>query len=100
MSRFIKATSFIAVLFVGAGAIPWAAEAASPSNAGKAALKRAIVACKAEAKGKKIRWLSRRKYVNKCVTEAMKDHPNMDVTTMLKEHPNLTNLPVERWPGY
>jgi hypothetical protein len=56
------------------------------------------VACKAEAKGKKIKWLSRRKYVNNCVTEAMKDHPN--VSTLLKDHPNLTDLPVEQWPGY
>jgi hypothetical protein len=57
------------------------------------------VACKAKAKGKKIKWLSRRKYVNSCVTEAMKDHPNIDVATMLKEHPDLTDLPVEQWPG-
>ncbi|MCC8934976.1 hypothetical protein XH93_02675 [Bradyrhizobium sp. CCBAU 51753] len=80
--------------------MPSPAEAARPTKAEKVALKRAIVACKAEAKGKKIRWLSRRKYVNNCVTEAMKDHPNMDVMTMLKERPNLTNLPVERWPGF
>jgi hypothetical protein len=58
------------------------------------------VACKAEAKGKKIKWLARRKYVNNCVAEAMKDHPSMDVSTLLKEHPDLTDLPVERWPGY
>jgi hypothetical protein len=57
------------------------ADGANPSKADKAALKRAIVACKAEAKGKKIRWLSRRKYVNNCVTKAMKDHPNIEVTT-------------------
>ena len=101
MSRFIGAVSFIAVLFVGIAAVtPWPTEAASPSKADKATLKRAIVACKAEAKGKKIRWLSRRKYVNNCVTEAMKDHPNMDVMTLLKNHPHLTDLPVERWPGY
>jgi hypothetical protein len=101
MSRLIKATSFIAMLWVSVAAvIPGPAEAASPSKADKATLKRAIVACKAEAKGKKIRWLSRRKYVNNCVTEAMKDHPNMDVMTLLKNHPHLTDLPVERWPGY
>ncbi len=76
------------------------AEAASPSRADKVALRRAIVACKAEAKGKKVKWLSRRKYVNNCVTEGMKDHPNIDVTTMLKDRPDLTDLPVERWPGF
>jgi hypothetical protein len=101
MSRFIKAMSFIAVLFVSvASVMPLPAKAASLSKADKAALKRAIVACKAEAKGKKIKWLSRRKYVNNCVTEAMKDHPNMNVSTLLKDHPNLTDLPVEQWPGY
>jgi uncharacterized membrane protein YbhN (UPF0104 family) len=101
MSRLIKVTSFVAVLLLSAVAvIPGPAEAASPSKSDKATLKRAIVACKAEAKGKKIKWLSRRKYVNNCVTEAMKDHPNMDVTTLLKNHPHLTDLPVERWPGY
>jgi hypothetical protein len=72
----IKVVTLIFVLFVSIAAVtPWPAEAASPSKADKAALKRAIVACKAEAKGKKIKWLSRRKYVNGCVTEAMKDHP-------------------------
>jgi hypothetical protein len=101
MSRFTKVMSFIAVLFVSvAGVMSWPAEAASPSKTDRAALKRAIVACKAEAKGKKIKWLSRRKYVNSCVTEAMKDHPNIDVATMLKEHPDLTDLPVEQWPGF
>ena len=80
MSRSIKVTAFIAVLLVSvAGLMPRPAEATNPSKADKAPLKRAIVACKAEAKGKKIRWLSRRKY--NCVTEAMKDHPNIEVTT-------------------
>lgn len=80
--------------------MPTSAQAASPSKADKLALKQAIVACKAEAKGKKIKWLSRRKYVNNCVTEAMKDHPNVDVITLLQDHPDLTDLPVERWPGF
>lgn len=84
MSRVTKVTSFIAVLFVSVAAVmPWPTEAANPSKADKVALKRTIVYCKAEAKGKKIKWLSRRKYINNCVTEAMKDHPNIDVTTML-----------------
>jgi hypothetical protein len=76
MSRVTKITSLIAVLFVCVTAItPWRTEAASPSKADKDALKRAIVACKAEAKGKKIRWLSRRRYVNHCVTEAIRTIP-------------------------
>ena len=98
MSRSIKVT---AVLLVSVAAVmPRPAEAANPSKADKAALKRAIVSCKAEAKGKKIKWLSRRKYVNNYVTEAMKDHPNIDITTLLRDYPDLTDLPVERWPGF
>jgi hypothetical protein len=103
MSRFITAlfTCVIASVLAGEVAlISRPAEAASPSKADKVALKRAIVACKAEAKGKKIKWLSRRKYVNNCVTEAMKDHPNIDVTALLKDRPDLTDLPVEQWPGF
>jgi hypothetical protein len=101
MFRFTNFTSFIALFFVSVATVmSWPAEAARPSRADKVALKRAIVACKAEAKGKKIKWLSRRKYVNNCVTEAMKDHPTIDVTTMLKTRRGLTDLPVERWPGF
>ena len=62
MPRLIKVVILIFVLFVFIAAVmPWPAEAASPSKADKAALKRAIAACKAEAKGKKIKWHARRK---------------------------------------
>jgi hypothetical protein len=80
--------------------MPAPAEAARLSKAEKVALKQAIVACKAQAKGRKIKWLARRKYVNNCVTEALKDHPNIDVIRLIKENPNITNLPVEKWPGF
>ena len=84
----------------GAVLMPISAEAASISKADKIALKQSIVACKAEAKGKKVKWLSRRKYVNRCVTEALKDHPNIDVSELLKKRPGLTDLPIEQWPGF
>ncbi|MBR0714686.1 hypothetical protein JQ632_12080 [Bradyrhizobium liaoningense] len=76
-----------------------AAEAAAPplNKAQKVALKQAIVACKAEAKGKKIAWLSRRKYVNHCVAEALKEHPSIDVIQVLKEHPEMRDLPMDNW---
>ena len=46
MSQVTTVLYFIAVLFVGVAAVtPWPSEAASPSKADKAALKRAIVAC-------------------------------------------------------
>jgi hypothetical protein len=90
----------LAVLAGGSVMMPAGAEAASLSKADKVALKQAIVACKAEAKGKKIKWLARRKYVNNCVTEALKDHPNMDITQMLKKRPDITNLPEEKWDEF
>ncbi|WP_225711642.1 hypothetical protein [Bradyrhizobium semiaridum] len=80
--------------------MPAPVEAARLSKADKVALKQAIVACKAQAKGKKVKWLSRRKYVNNCVAEALKEHPNVDVIRLIKEYPNITDMPVERWPGY
>ncbi|MGV7216629.1 hypothetical protein [Bradyrhizobium sp. UFLA05-112] len=42
----------------------WRGRGSRPTKAEKVALKQAIVACKAEAKGRKVNWLSRRKYVN------------------------------------
>lgn len=93
MSRFMTAllTCTIAAALAGG-----TAEAAL-TKAEKVALKQAIVACKAEAKGKKIAWLSRRKYVNHCVAEALKDHPNIDVIRLLKEHPEMRDLPMDNW---
>jgi hypothetical protein len=52
------------------------------------------------AKGKKIKWLARRKYVNQCVVAALKDHPGMDIQLMLKEHPGLRDLPAEQWDAF
>jgi hypothetical protein len=97
MSRFMVVLSTcLATTILAAGGT----EAAALTKAEKVALKQAIVACKAEAKGKKIKWLSRRKYVNQCVVAALKEHPSIDVARMLKDHPELRNLPVEQWPGY
>ena len=69
------------------------------SKAEQVALKQAIVACKAEAKGKQVRWLSRRKYVNTCVQQALKDNPNIDITRVLKNHPDMKGLPTEEAPA-
>jgi hypothetical protein len=67
MSRFLTAlfTCIIAMALAGGTALmPTSAEAARISKADKVVLKEAIIACKAEAKGKKVKWLARRKYVN------------------------------------
>ena len=97
MPRFMMVLSTCLAITVLAGT---AVEAAALTRAEKVALKQAIVACKAEAKGKKIKWLSRRKYVNECVTTALKEHPSIDVARMLDEKPELTDIPVEQWPAY
>ncbi len=96
MSRIttLSLTAVVAVTFAG-GTLP--ADAAALTKAEKVALKQAIVACKAEAKGKKIAWLSRRKYVNRCVAEALREHPNIDVIQILKDHPDMKDLPMDNW---
>ncbi|MGX1108501.1 MULTISPECIES: hypothetical protein [Bradyrhizobium] len=96
MPRFTMVLSTCIVTTVLSGT---AVEAAL-TKAQKVALKQAVVACKAEAKGKKIKWLSRRKYVNQCVVAALKEHPSINIAHMLKENPELTKIPVEQWPGY
>ncbi|TQF35217.1 hypothetical protein UNPF46_25650 [Bradyrhizobium sp. UNPF46] len=96
MSRITTVSlTFIVAMTLAGGTLP--AAAAPLTKAEKVALKQAIVACKAEAKGKKIAWLSRRKYVNHCVAEALKEHPNIDVIGILKNHPEMKDLPMENW---
>src|SRR6266566_1560475 len=64
----------------------------TPAEAAKMALKEATVACKAEARGKKVRWTARRKFVNTCVAKALKGHPNIDISQLRREHRNLNGL--------
>jgi len=100
MSRFAAAlfTCIITmVLASGTALMPAPAEAAGISKADKVALKEAIIACKAEARGKKVKWLARRKYVNRCVAQALKDRPSIDVIQLLKNHPDMKDLPMEQW---
>ena len=101
MSRFAMTlfTCIVATALGGgcAALMPTPAEAAPVSKADKVALKRAIVACKAEAKGKKVKWLARRKFVNQCVAAGLKDRPNIDVNRMLKDHPDMRSLPAEKY---
>jgi hypothetical protein len=102
MSRFAAAlfTCIIATVLAGGTALMSApAEAASMSKAEKVALKEAIISCKAEAKGKKVKWLARRKYVNHCVAQAL-NRPTIDVIQLLKNHPDMKDLPKEQWDAY
>src|SRR6267142_123359 len=98
MSRF--ATTLLtcitaAALAGGAALMPTTSKAAAVSKADKAALKTAIVTCKAQAKDQKVKWLARRKYVDNCVTQALKDRPHIDVMDVLKNHPDMKDLPME-----
>jgi hypothetical protein len=97
MSRIAK-TVFACVVAAGLAGAAVAAPApgtAKLTPAEKTALKQAISSCKSEAKGKKVPWLQRRKYVKGCVVEALKDKPNIDVMTLLKTHPDMKDLPAE-----
>jgi hypothetical protein len=63
------------VLVVGTAFMPTPANAAKTSSADKAALKEATLACKAEAKDKKIWWPASRKFVSTCVAKSIKLTP-------------------------
>jgi hypothetical protein len=73
----------LATAFIGGAALaPTDAQAAKLSNADKIAIKQATVSCKAEARGKKIRWPKNRTYVKDCLKESLKDRPNVDVNKL------------------
>ena len=97
MSQFARGlfTGFIATTVVSAVALMTThAYAATLSKADRAALKEATASCKAEAKGKKIHWPASRTYVRNCVTEALKNHPNISVIQMYIDNPDVKRLPV------
>lgn len=97
MSHFARGlfTGIIATTIIGGAAFMTAhANAATLSKADKAALKEATASCKAEAKGKKIHWPASRSYVRNCVTQALKDHPNISVIQMFIDNPDVKRLPV------
>lgn len=84
-------------LISGTAFVPTPAEAAKMSKADTVALKEATVACKAEAKDKKVKWLARRKYVYQCVAEALKGRPSIDVNEV-RRGVNMKGLQGQR-PG-
>ena len=95
MFRFATAllASVIVVSFSGTlASMPLPAEAAKMSKADRVAIKEATVACKAEARGKKIKWTARRKFVNSCVARAMKGYASMDPNQITRQYPNVKGL--------
>jgi hypothetical protein len=56
----------------------------TPAEIQKIVVNQAIVACKAEAKGKKIRWPASRKFVSSCLSNALKDY-QLDVDLLRRE---------------
>jgi hypothetical protein len=73
-----RVTSLLAAIIAGSF-MPMSADAAKLSGADKVALNQATVACKAEMKDKKIRWPESRRYINECLSEALKNHPNIKI---------------------
>jgi hypothetical protein len=76
--------AFAITLAAGVALTVNTADAARMSAAEKAAAKQATVSCKAEAKGKKVPLLQRRKYVRECLVQALKSHPNINVDAVMK----------------
>ena len=75
----------VATVVVGGIALtPTPAEAAKTPTAEAVALKEATAACKAEAKGKKIRWPTSRSFVSTCLSNALKDY-HLDVALLRRE---------------
>ncbi len=95
-SRALFASILATALFTSTAFMPTPAEATRMSKADKIALKEATIACKAEAKVKKINWLASRKFVNNCVKEALKDHPSINVLELDTQHPNMKRLPEQQ----
>jgi hypothetical protein len=70
---------FLFAAIIAGSFMPMSADAAKLSAPDKVALKQATVACKAEMKHKKIKWPKSRRYINECLREALKDHPNIKI---------------------
>jgi hypothetical protein len=91
---------FVTTLFAGLMVVSGAAFVCSPSQAAKLskadkiALKEATIACKAEARGKKVKLLARRKFVNTCVAKALKGHPSIDALQLSRERRDIQRLPL------
>jgi hypothetical protein len=78
MHRFaaVIAAGFLGTVVVFSNAfMPIPANAARMSSADKAAIKEATLACKADAKERKIRWPASRKFVSNCVAMHVKLSP-------------------------
>jgi hypothetical protein len=98
MAQFVKALFIgtIATVLVGGTAfMPSPAEAAKLSKAEQVAVKQATVACKAEAKGRKLGWLAGRRFVKRCLIQALKEHPNIDVNVIYPDLKNIKETIVE-----
>ena len=101
MSHFATAlfAGIIATALIGGPAfMPMPAEAAKMSKADKIALKEATVACKAEARGKKVRWIAGRKFVNTCVASALKSHGLR--IEVIQATVNTKKLPTQHYDDY
>src|SRR5207248_6767595 len=94
MSRFVKImlAGIVASVIAGPVAFTPSIAEAKLSKTEKIAVNQARVACKAEARGKKIGLLARQKFVNTCVARALKGYPTVNATQLSREHPNMKRL--------
>ena len=87
------------VVIGGAALRPTPAEAARTSSAEVIALKQATVACKAEAKSKKLWWPASRKYVKNCITTSLKEHRTMNISEV-RRGVNVKGLRMHQRPEW
>ena len=95
MSRFVKAVSagFIVAGIFGGIALPSSPAEARATQEEKALLRKTVAECKAEAKGKKLKWGERRKWVRSCVTVKLEKHPGVNVQELLRTYPDFDKMP-------
>ena len=72
-------------LFAATAFAPTPAEVAKMTKAEKTAWNQANYACKGQAKGKKLGWFAKRKFVKGCLQEALKGYPNIDIESLMKD---------------
>jgi hypothetical protein len=83
MARLQVKLLVIAMALV-AGTALMSSPAEALTKAEKAAWKQANVACKAQAKGKKLGWFARRRFVKGCLVQALKGYPNININIMMR----------------
>lgn len=83
MPRLSKVLS-AGLIFSGIAIAATAAVARSATKQESILLKQAAAECKAIAKANRLGWRARRKFMQSCVNEKLKQHSDLDVRSLLK----------------